>query len=88
MSRADMNAGQAMNTRGNPVDDEYVKANGLQIIAGTDLSKQDILDASKEDYTKNYYHYIINESAAKRWAGSPVKLSVKKCFLASSGPVK
>jgi putative ABC transport system permease protein len=86
MNRADMSAAEGMNTRGNPVDDEYVKANGLQIIAGADLSKQDILDASKDDYSKSYYHYILNESAAKALGWTPVEAIGKKMFLGEQRP--
>jgi putative ABC transport system permease protein len=64
MSRADKNS-EPMNVKGSPIDDEYVKANQLEIIAGSDLSHQDILDASHEDYTKNYFHFILNESAVR-----------------------
>ncbi|HMK25919.1 MAG TPA: ABC transporter permease [Chitinophagaceae bacterium] len=86
MNRADMSSGQAINTRGNPIDDEYIKANGLQIIAGNDLSKQDVLDADKEDYSKNYYHYIINESAAKALGWQPGEAIGKKMFLGEQRP--
>lgn len=86
MNRADVGAQQAINTRGNPIDDEYVKANGLQIIAGTDLSRQDVLDANKEDYSKSYYHYIINESAAKALGWQPADAIGKKMFLGEQRP--
>jgi len=65
MSRADRNGAGVMNVKGSPIDDEYVRANKLEIIAGNDLSRQDILDASHEDYTKNYYHFLLNETAVR-----------------------
>lgn len=86
MNRADVSVQQSINTRGNPIDDEYIKANGLQIIAGNDLSKQDVLDANKEDYSKNYYHYIINESAAKALGWQPGEAIGKKMFLGEQRP--
>ena len=86
MNRADVSAAQGMNTRGNRIDDEYVKANGLEIIAGSDLNKQDVLDADKEDYTKSYYHYIINESAAKALGWTPGEAIGKKMFLGEQRP--
>ncbi|MEP7373280.1 MAG: ABC transporter permease [Chitinophagaceae bacterium] len=86
MNRADVSAAEGMNTRGNPIDDEYIKANGLQIIAGTDLSKQDILDASKDDESRNYYHYIINESAARALGWQPGEAIGKKMFLGEQRP--
>jgi putative ABC transport system permease protein len=74
------------NVNANPIDDEYVKANNLEILAGTDLSRQDILDASKEEYTKNYYHYILNESAAKALGWGPEEAIGKKMFLGEGRP--
>ncbi|MEI9908191.1 MAG: FtsX-like permease family protein [Bacteroidota bacterium] len=86
MNRGDINSAQAMNTRGNPIDDEYIRVNGMELIAGSDLGKQDILDANKEDYAKNYYHYIINESAAKALGWKPGEAIGKKMFLGEQRP--
>lgn len=77
---------QTKNVNANPIDDEYIKANNLEIIAGTDLSRQDILDASKEEYTKNYYHYILNESAAKALGWGPEEAIGKKMYLGEGRP--
>jgi putative ABC transport system permease protein len=86
MNRADMSFEQAINTRGNPVDDEYIQANGLQIVAGSNLSKQDVLDANNEDYNKCYYHYILNESAVKALGWQPAEAIGKKMFLGEQRP--
>jgi putative ABC transport system permease protein len=86
MNSAGMSFAQAINTRGNPVDDEYVRANGMQLIAGNDLGKQDMLDANKDDYSKNYYHYILNESAAKALGWKPGEAIGKKMFLGEQRP--
>jgi putative ABC transport system permease protein len=79
-------AGKEMNVRACPVDDEYIKVNNLQLIAGTDLSKQDIIDASNDDYTKSYYHYILNESAVATLGWKPQEAIGKKMFLGSHRP--
>jgi putative ABC transport system permease protein len=86
MYKGDQQEQQAMSVKACPVDDEYIKVNNLQLIAGTDLSKQDILDANKEDYTKCYYHYILNESAAKALGWKPQEAIGKKMFLGSQRP--
>lgn len=86
MRSADMSPGQEMNTRGNPIDDEYVTVNGLELLAGSDLSKQDILDANHENNAKNYFHYIINESAAKSLGWKPKEAIGKKMFLGDDRP--
>jgi putative ABC transport system permease protein len=81
-----MASGQEMNVKANPVDDDYIKANSLQIIAGNDLSRQDLLDANKEDYTKNYFHFILNESAAKALGWKPEEAIGKKMLLGDHRP--
>ena len=86
MYKGDQQEQQAMSVKACPVDDEYIKVNNLQVIAGTDLSKQDILDAEIEDYTKCYYHYILNESAAKAMGWKRQEAIGKKMFLGSQRP--
>ena len=86
MYRGDMTSKQSMTTRGNPVDDEYINANGMQLIAGSDLSKQDLLDANHEDDSKNYFHYIINESGANALGWKPQEAIGKKMFLGDQRP--
>ncbi|MEO6455866.1 MAG: ABC transporter permease [Ginsengibacter sp.] len=70
----------------NPVDEDFIKTTGLQIIAGTDLTKQDIKDASAEDQKRNLYHFILNESAAKQLGWTPKEAVGKKMFLDNSRP--
>ena len=85
MSRADKNS-EPMNVKGSPIDDEYVKANRLEIIAGNDLSHQDILDASHEDYTKNYFHFILNESAVRALGWKPEEAVGQKILFFDQRP--
>jgi putative ABC transport system permease protein len=84
MSGIDLSKSMAVTA--NPVDENYIKVTGLQIIAGTDLTVQDIKDAAKEDYTKNYYHFILNESAAKAMGWQPQDAIGKKMFLGENRP--
>ncbi|HEX7844508.1 MAG TPA: ABC transporter permease [Chitinophagaceae bacterium] len=77
---------KGMSVKGCPVDDEYITVNNIKIIAGADFTKQDILDANKEDYTKSYYHYILNESAAKALGWDPQQAIGKKMFLGAHRP--
>ncbi|MGN6293547.1 MAG: ABC transporter permease [Chitinophagaceae bacterium] len=61
-----------MNVTANPVDEDFVKTVGLQLIAGSDFTQQDIKDASHiGNWDKNIYHFILNESAAKQLGWSP-----------------
>jgi putative ABC transport system permease protein len=87
MYRGDQSSDQSINTRGNNIDEEYIKTNSLEIIAGSDLSHQDLLDATHEhDGKKNYFHFIINESAAKKLGWSAQDAIGKKMFLGDGRP--
>ena len=84
MSGAD--ASKQMGVAANPVDEHYITATGLELIAGTNLTRQDVLDASNEDYTKNYFHFVLNESAAKALGWTAQEAIGKKMFLDESRP--
>lgn len=86
MYRGDQSSDQSMNTRGNNVDEEYVKVNGLEIISGSDLTHQDQLDANQADSKKNYFHFILNETAAKKLGWSAQEAIGKKMFLGDGRP--
>ncbi len=83
-------AGMAENSQiaviANPVDEDYVTTTGLQIIAGTDFSGQDIKDASIDDRDKRLYHFILNESAAAQLGWTPTQAVGKKMCLDNSRP--
>jgi putative ABC transport system permease protein len=65
MRRAEWAEEQDINVKANPIDDEYVKVNSLNIIAGQDISKQDVNEASQKIAEKNYYRFLLNETAVK-----------------------
>ena len=68
------------------VDEDYVTTVGLQLIAGKNLTSQDIKDASNDDYQKNIYHFILNESAAKQLGWTAQEAIGKKMFLGNERP--
>jgi len=68
------------------VDEDYVTTVGLQIIAGKNFTNQDIKDASNDDYQKNIYHFILNESAAKQLGWTAQEAVGKKMFLGNERP--
>jgi putative ABC transport system permease protein len=84
MSGADPS--KQMGVRANPVDENYITVTGLEIVAGTNLTRQDVLDATKEDYSKNYYHFVLNESAARALGWKPQDAIGKKMYLDESRP--
>src|SRR5262249_21263989 len=63
MRSATMPETQQIAVTANVVDEDFVNTIGLQILTGSNLSQQDIKDASYDDYKKNSFHFILNESA-------------------------
>ena len=86
MHRPDMQTNQRIMVNANVVDEEFVKATGLEIIAGTDFTLQDMKDVSYDDQEKKTYHYILNESAAKELGWKPDEAIGKKMFLGEHRP--
>jgi putative ABC transport system permease protein len=70
----------------NPVDEEYIPATGLQLIAGTNFTEQDIKDVSPEAIEERVHHYILNESAANLLGWSPEEAIGKKMYLGDHRP--
>jgi len=76
MRNETMAAGQYLSVRGNPIDEGFIKTTGLHLVAGEDLTLQDIKDANPEyeggkggrgtgENGGPVYHFILNESAAR-----------------------
>jgi putative ABC transport system permease protein len=81
-----MNDNQQIAVSANPVDEDYVRTTGLQIIAGSDFSPQDIKDVSAADQKQRIYHFILNESAANQLGWSPKEAIGKKMFMGDNRP--
>jgi putative ABC transport system permease protein len=87
MSTSNNDNDPSMSVTANPIDENYVKTTGLQIIAGSDLVKQDIIDASHDgDSIKNNYHFILNELAVAALGWRPAEAIGKKLYLGSQRP--
>ena len=86
MRSALMPEGEQMAVTADRVDEDYVTTVGLQIIAGRNFTSQDIKDASNDDYQKNFYHFILNESAAKQLGWTAQEAIGKKMFLGNERP--
>ena len=67
------------------IDEDFIKTVGLDIIAGSNITQQDIKDVSHEK--DNVYHFILNEAAAKAlgW-NNPQDAIGKRMFLDASRP--
>jgi putative ABC transport system permease protein len=86
MRSAIMPDNQQVAVSANPVDEDYLKTVGLQIIAGSDFTVQDIKDVSGEGPDKKLYHFILNEAAAKQLGWTPEKAVGQRMFLDNSRP--
>ena len=84
--RGDQSEKSEINATGNPIDEEYVSVNKLEIIAGADITKQDVINASFDESDKNRYQFLINESCARALGWSPQEAVGKKMFLGSDRP--
>ena len=73
-----------------PVDENFAKTVGLKIIAGTNFSEADIKRITNTDEKKNYFYFIINESAVKSMGWTVENAVGKKMDLGESrrGEVK
>ncbi|HEY4198204.1 MAG TPA: ABC transporter permease, partial [Mucilaginibacter sp.] len=88
MRSAIMPENQTISVTANVIDEDFVNTIGLQIIAGTNLTQQDIKDTFLPDQDKIISHYILNESAAKQLGWTPEQAIGKKMFLNGPGYVR
>lgn len=88
MQRLDWPEDRVMSVKANPIDEDYLAVNNIKIIAGTNINRQDVLDASHEKFDDNYYHYIINEAAARALGWAPEEAVGKKLSLNRPGEIK
>ncbi|MDJ1502833.1 ABC transporter permease [Xanthocytophaga agilis] len=88
MRRPEVPESQSMYVTAIPVDEDFVKTLGLQIIAGSNFSETDMNDVSGEDYEKYRYHYIVNESAVKALGWKVEEAVGKRMVLNKEGEIK
>lgn len=87
MSKPGMPENAQIAVTANPIDDGYIPATGLQLVAGSNLTRQDMTDVALEgEKDTNTYHFILNESAAKELGWTPEEAIGKKMFLDASRP--
>lgn len=72
---------QSIMIRGNVIDEEYIPATGLQLLAGKNLTEQDVKDASYNDEDKNYFHFILNETATAAFGWTPEEAVGKRIVI-------
>ncbi len=69
----------------NPIDEDFIQTTGMQLIAGSNLSRQDMKDAGDEQKDP-LFHFILNESAARQLGWTPGEAIGKKMFLDATRP--
>ena len=85
MRSAQMPENEQLAVTANPVDEDFINTTGLQLVAGSNLTEQDIKDVSDEQKQK-LFHFILNESAAKQLGWTPQEAIGRKMFLDATRP--
>lgn len=67
------------------VDQEYIQACGIELLHGTGISERDVTDAMREG-DSSYYHFVLNETAARVLGWTPEEAVGKKLFLGTDRP--
>ena len=70
----------------NPVDEDFIKTTGVQVIAGSDFTEQDTKDVMKDNQDEKVFHFVLNEAAAKELGWTPEEAVGKKMFLGNQRP--
>lgn len=86
MRNASMPKEQQMAVSAVVIDEEFIKTTGIQLVAGEDISRQDMLDVSGDDDSKYFYHFILNESAVLAMGWKPQEAIGKQFWLDDSRP--
>ncbi len=72
MHRPDMPKGQDKMVTGLPIDEDFVKATGLRLVAGTDLIIDDVDRTTRAGVDSlDRFRFVLNESGAKALGWSP-----------------
>lgn len=79
-----MPKGQRKSISALPIDENFVPTIGLDIVKGLGLSAADMQSIANEDYQKNYYNFILNESAVKSMGWTSENAIGKKMDLGDS----
>jgi len=71
------------------IDEDFIRTTGLQLVAGEDLTKQDLRDAAPDFFAatnERLFHFILNESAARQLGWTPKDAIGKRMFLDATRP--
>lgn len=100
MRSATMPAGEQLAVTGDPIDPDFIRTAGLQLVAGQDITEQDMRDADPKEFPARtadaggggagspepVFHFILNESAARVLGWTPQEAVGKRMFMDESRP--
>ncbi len=79
---------EVISVNANPVDAGYIKTTGLELLAGTDFTEEQVVGTIDMDWEKTQFYYILNESAVKRLGfNSPEEAIGREMILNSPGKI-
>lgn len=94
MRSAAMPSTQQLAVYGDPVDADFIKTTGLQLVAGEGITEQDMRDAHPDEYPQAagggvkplqpVFHFVLNEKAARELGWSPQEAIGKRMFMDDS----
>ena len=82
-----MPEGQSKMVNAVPVEKDFVKTFGMQLVAGTDFTEADVQESLKPE-KEAFFAYILNESAVKEFGWTPEEAVGKKVHLNVDGVVR
>ncbi|MDO6432978.1 ABC transporter permease [Flavitalea sp. BT771] len=93
MRNSTMRAGEQLAVNGDRIDEYFIPTMGLQLVAGENITAQDMKDAHPdippgvpEHQVSPTFHFILNESAARVLGWSPQEAVGKKMFMDETRP--
>jgi putative ABC transport system permease protein len=70
-----------MGTRAMAVDNNYIPTLDMSVVAGSNFTAADFADVNTEEGEEKYYHFILNESAARELGWAPEEALGKRANL-------
>lgn len=86
MRNSAMSENDQMAVTANSIDEDYLKTTGIQLVAGSNFSQQDVKDVAGDGDKPKTFHFILNELAAKALGWTPQQALGQKLFLDNSRP--
>jgi len=94
MRSAAMPASQQLAVFGDPVDPDFVPTVGLRMVAGENITEQDMRDAHPEEYSAGgpthpaepVFRFLLNETAARELGWTPQEAIGKRMYMDDSRP--